>query len=114
MLYQDQNDVFLCGLIGEDFQFGRTQDAKEYATFSLCVNAYEKEDADSTERTRTQQYIRVFCYDKRQVEYLKRMDVHRGQRASVKARLSSFKNEYKGITYMSLNVICRRIWIIKT
>lgn len=110
----DKNIVILEGVIGDDAKFGKTQDGKEYYTFSLCVNAYAKEFADSTERSHSQTFVRIFIYDKRQLEYIRKVNAKRGQRASVFGRLSSFKNEYKGITFMSNNVICRDIIIAKT
>ena len=110
----DKNIVVLEGIIGDDFKYGKTQEGKEYATFSLSVNAYIKEISDSTERTHSQTYVRIFVYDKKQLEYLRRVKANRGQRASVFGRLSSFKNEYRGITFMTNNVICRDITIIKT
>lgn len=110
----DKNIVMLEGIIGDDFKYGRTQEGRDFATFSLCVNAYIKEMADSTERTHSQTYVRIFIYDKRQIEYLQNVKAHRGQRASVFGRLSSCKCEYKGITYISNNVIARDITIIKT
>lgn len=73
-----------------------------------------KEIADDTERTHSQAYIRIFVYDKKQLAYLRNINVHRGQRASIFGRLSSFKNEYKGNAYITLNVICRDITIIQT
>lgn len=111
---KDKNIVQLEGLICDDFKHGRTQDGKEYITFSLGINCFYKEMADTTERSHSQTYVRIFVYDKQQVEYLKRVKAHRGQRASVFGRLNSCKNEYKGITYMANNVICRDIAIINT
>ena len=36
----DKNIVFLEGLIGDDFKYGRTSDGKEYATLMhIVVNA---------------------------------------------------------------------------
>lgn len=110
----DKNIVIVEGVIGDDAKFGKTQEGKEFYTFSLCVDAYAKEFADATERNHSQTFIRIFVYDKRQIDYLHKVNVKRGQRASVFGRLSSFKNEYKGITFMSNNVICRDIVIIKT
>ena len=110
----DKNIVLLEGIIGDDFKFGKTQDAKEYATFSLSINAFSKEMSDSTERTHSQTYIRIFAYDKKQVEYLRKVNAHRGQRATIFGRLVSFKNEYKGNTFMTNNVVCRDIEIVKT
>ena len=101
----DKNIVLLEGLIGDDFKFGRTSDAKEMATFSLAINSYLKELADDTERTRAQTYVRIFVYDKKLLDYLRRIDVHRGMRASILGRLSSHKSEYKGIEYIQLTVI---------
>lgn len=110
----DKNIVILEGIIGDDSKFGKTNEGREYFTFSLCINNFAKEMADSTERTHSQAFIRVFCYDKKQLEYLRKVDVKRGQRASVFGRLSSFKNEYKGIEYITQSVVCRDIEIIKT
>ena len=110
----DKNIVFLEGLIGDDYRYGKTQDGKEYATFSLCCNSFMRDMADSTERTHSQTYVRIFIYDKKQVGYLKKVDAHRGMRVSIFGRLSSFKNDYKGISFMTNSVICRDIGIIKT
>ena len=110
----DKNIVLLEGIIGDDAKFGKTQEGKEYFTFSLCVNSFLKDMSDSTERTHSQVFIRIFVYDKKQIEYLHKVKAHRGQRASIFGRLSSFKNEYRGNTFITLNVICRDINITKT
>lgn len=110
----DKNIVLLEGVIGDDYKYSKTNDGKEYATFSLCINSFLKEIADSTERTHSQTFIRIFVYDKRLVEYLHKVKAHRGQRASVFGRLVSFKNEYKGNVFMTNNVACRDIQIIQT
>jgi len=110
----DKNIVMLEGVIGDDYKYGKTQDGKEYATFSLCINSYMKEFADATERTHSQTYIRIFVFDKKQVAYLQKVKARRGQRASVFGRLTSVKNEYKGNTFITNNVTCRDITIIKT
>ena len=88
----DKNIVLLEGIIGDDAKFGKTQEGKEYFTFSLCVNSFLKDMSDSTERTHSQVFIRIFVYDKKQIEYLHKVKAHRGQRASIFGRLSSFKN----------------------
>jgi len=110
----DKNIVVLEGIIGDDFKYGKTQEGKEFSTFSLCVNMFSKEFADSTERTHSQTYIRIFVYDKRQVEYLRKVEAHRGQRISIFGRIASCKSEYKGVEFMSNNVICRDLTIVKT
>ena len=110
----DKNIVFLAGVLGDDFKYGRTEDGKEYATFSLCVNSFIKEISDQTERTHSQNYIRTTVFDKKQVEYLRKVNAHRGQRATIFGRRSSFKTEYKGIEYIQLSIIVRDIGIIQT
>lgn len=110
----DKNIVFLEGVLGDDFKYGRTVDGKEYATFSLCVNSFIKEISDQTERTHSQNYIRTTVFDKKQVEYLRKVNAHRGQRATIFGRISSFKTEYKGIEYIQLSIIVRDIGIIQT
>ena len=110
----DKNIVFLEGLLGDDFKFGRTDEGKEYATFSLCVNSFIKEISDKTERSHSQNFIRTTVFDKKQLEYLKRVDAHRGLRVSVFGRISSFKTEYKGIEFIQLSIIVRDISIIQT
>jgi len=111
---KDKNIVMLEGVVGTDAKFGKTQDGKEYFTFSLCINSYDKEMADSTERTHSQTYVRIFLYDRKQLDYVKRVNIHGNSRVYVYGRLSSFKNEYRGNTFMTLNVICRDIGLIKT
>lgn len=110
----DKNIVFLEGVLGDDFKYGQTEDGKEYATFSLCVNSFIKEISDQTERTHSQNYIRTTVFDKKQVEYLRKVNAHRGQRATIFGRISSFKTEYKGIEYIQLSIIVRDIGIIQT
>lgn len=111
---KDKNIVMLEGIVGTDAKFGKTQDGKEYFTFSLCINSYDKELADSTERTHSQTYCRIFIYDKKQLEYAKRVNIHGNSRVYVYGRLSSFKTERKGIEFMAMNVICRDIGLIRT
>lgn len=109
----DKNIVILEGVIGTDAKYGKAKNGKEYFTCSLSINAFMKEYADDTERTNSQTYIRLFVYDKRQVAYLRKVNAHQGQRATVFGRLSSCKNEYRGNTFMTMNVITRDIRIIK-
>lgn len=110
----DKNLVFLEGTIGEDYNKGKSDEGKPFVTFSLCIDGYYKEIADSTERNHYKTYIRVFLYDKKQLDYLDRVGAHAGVRASVFGRLSSYRREYKGIGYIQNNVVCRDITIIKT
>jgi len=110
----DKNIVLLEGILGDDYKYGRTTDGKEFATFSLHLNAFRRDMSDNTERTHGQTFIRVFVYDKGQVEYLHRVNAHRGQRASLYGRISSHMNEYKGHSYLVNAVVCRDISIIKT
>lgn len=111
---KDKNIVILSGLVGDDAKWGKTHDGKEYFTFSLCISSYDKELADATERKHSQTFCRIFVYDRRQLEYLHRVEVHRGQRANITGRISSFKTEYKGNSYITNSVVCRDIEIVKT
>ena len=110
----DKNIVWLEGLIGDDCKYGRTEDGKEYFTFSLCVNSFIKEISDKTERTHSQNFIRTTVFDKKLIAYLRRVDAHRGMRVSVFGRVSSFKTEYKGIDFIQLSIVVRDIAIIQT
>lgn len=110
----DKNIVFLEGLIGDDLKFGRAENGKAFATFSLCVNSFIKELSDTTERTHSQQFIRTSVFDKKQLAYLERVGAHRGQRVAVFGRLTSFKTEYKGVEFIQVSVIVRDINIIQT
>lgn len=110
----DKNIVFLEGVIGDDFKYGKSENGKDFATFSLSVNSFVKEISDQTERTHSQNYIRTTVFDKKQLEYLRKVNAHRGQRASIFGRISSFKTEYKGIEFIQLSIIVRDIGIIQT
>lgn len=110
----DKNIVWLEGLIGDDYKYGRTEEGKEYATFSLCVDSFIKEISDKTERTHSQNFIRTTVFDKRQLEYLRRIGARRGMRACVFGRISSYKTEYKGIDIIQLSIVVRDIGILQT
>lgn len=110
----DKNIVFLEGVIGDDFKYGKSENGKDFATFSLSVNSFVKEISDQTERTHSQNYIRTTVFDKKQLEYLRKVNAHRGQRASIFGRISSFKTEYKGVEFIQLSIIVRDIGIIQT
>lgn len=110
----DKNIVWLEGVIGDDYKYGRTSDGKEYATFSLAVNSFIKEISDETERTHSQNYIRTTVFDKKKIAYLRKVDARRGMRVTVFGRISSFKTEYKGIEFIQLSIIVRDISIIQT
>ena len=110
----DKNIVILDGRIGDDYKIGKTQEGKRFVTFSLCINTVLKGMADTTERTHSQYFIRIFVYDKHQMEYLQKVNAHRGDRASIFGRLSSCKNEIAGKVFITNSVICRDIHIVKT
>lgn len=110
----DKNIVILEGVVGDDLKWSKTQDGKEFATFSLCIDSYIKEFADLTERSHSQTFVRINVFDKRYVEYLRKIKIHTGTRASVFGRLTSSRTEYKGISLMQTHVVCRSIEIIKT
>jgi len=102
------------GRIGEDFKYGKSQNGKNFATFSLCINASNHEYKDEDEMNKPTTFVRVFVFDKRQIEYLHKVKARSGYRASVFGRLNSSHTEHKGISIMSNNVIVRDIHIVKT
>ena len=110
----DKNLNFYEGVIGDDYSMKRAKTGKEFITFSLCVNAFFKDMADDTERTTSQQYIRIFVYDKKCIAYLKKVKARRGNRAFVFGRVQSVKNEYRGIEFITLSIMARDVAIIKT
>lgn len=113
----DKNVVILEGVAGDDVKFDRATNGKEYCTFSLCMNAFNKELGDEDEMTRSTTFIRVMVFNNRKaklVDYLRRVGFHRGQRVNIFGMLASHKSEYKGITYIQNNVIVRDITIVQT
>lgn len=110
----DKNFVHLEGSIGDDIKFGNADNGNPYCTFTLIVDSYFKETRDTTERDYSRTFIRVFVYGKSQLEYLKRVGVKQGNRASIFARLSSHRTEFGSKSIIQLNVVVRDITIIKT
>lgn len=110
---KDKNIVLLEGVVGNDVKRGTAQNGKKYITFSLCINTYFKPLHDSTESEHTMTYIRVFVYDQKQVEYLNRVDIRHGNRASIFGRLNSVKTDIKGKEIIQINVVVRDISISK-
>lgn len=112
---RDKNSVYLEGIIGDDFKYAKSESGYEYATFSLCINNFLTKMVDDKDlRTAAQTFVRIFVRKRNLVQYLHDVNAHRGQRASVFGMLSSFKNEYRGIEYVALNVLCLDIGILKT
>lgn len=110
---KDKNIVLLEGVVGNDVKRGVASNGKKYITFSLCINTYFKPLHDSTESEHPISYIRVFIYDQKQVEYLNRVKIKQGNRASIFGRLNSTRNEIKGKEIIQINVIVRDISITK-
>ncbi len=115
---QDVNEVRLSGTAGDDVKFGRAITGKEYCTFSLCVVPYNKKHGDNEdEMSRSVNYIRIIVFNNRHtrnVDYLRSMNFHRGQRVSVFGWLSSRKTEIKGNNIIQLSVVVRKIEIEQT
>jgi len=110
----DKNFVFLEGSIGDDIKWGTADNGNKYCTFTLIIDAFFKETKDPTERDHSKTFVRVFVYGRQQLEYLQRVDVKQGNRASIFARLSSHKTEIASKNIIQLNVVVRDITIIKT
>lgn len=113
---KDVNEVTLCGIVGDDLKFGRAVNGREYCTFSLSVVPYNKKYGDNeNESTRSVNYIRIVCFNHRtskQVDYLRSVNFHRGQRVKLFGWLSSRKTEIKGIDIVQLSVVVRKIEVI--
>lgn len=113
---KDINEVTLCGIVGDDLKFGRAVNGREYCTFSLSVVPYNKKHGDNeNESTRSVNYIRIVCFNHRtskQVDYLRSVNFHRGQRVKLFGWLSSRKTEIKGIDIVQLSVVVRKIEVI--
>ena len=111
----DKNIVLLEGRIGNDFKYGKTTDGKKFATFSLVITPNTREEIhDDTERHGSETYIRVMCFDKRQVDYLVHVKANCGHRVAIYARLASHKTEYRGIEFIQNNVVVRDISVLTT
>lgn len=109
----DTNHVFLEGLVGDDFKYKRQREGREFATFTLSVNSYDRDSHDDTER-RSYVRIRIMVFDKKGVEYLRRVRCHGGCRVTILGRMNSHKVETRGITYTQNDVVVRKISVVKT
>lgn len=110
---KDKNFVFLEGRISNDYRYMKTRDGREFATFTLMVNSYDKQTKDKTE-TKVYVFIRIMVFDKYQVEYLKRVKPHNGNRVSILGRVNSHLNEYKGVEFFQNDIVVRDIHIVQT
>ena len=113
----DKNFVVLEGIAGDDVKFGRAVNGKEYCTFSLAINSFNRELGDEDEYTRATNYIRILAFNNKKsrlVDYLKRVGFHRGQRVNIFGMLASHKSEYKGIDIIQNNVVVRDITVVLT
>lgn len=110
----DKNVVFLEGSVGEDLNYGKTQDGKEFGTFSLLVNGYSREYHDSSERNHSFVMIRVMVFERSLVERMRELKVRSGTRVSIFARLNSHRSEYRGVSYIQNDVVVRDLAVIKS
>lgn len=110
----DKNFVMLEGHIGNDLSYGKTQDGKEFATFSLCIDGYSKDYHDTSERKHGFVMVRIMVFEKRLVDRMHELKVRTGTRLSVFARLNSHRTEYKGISYIQNDVVVRDMSVIRT
>lgn len=110
---RDKNFVILEGVVGEGVKKGKTVEGRKYITFVLCIDTYFKPLHDSTESEHHMTYIRLFCFDKNQVQYLERCKIRRGQRVSVFGRLQSSAHDIKGQHVIDVSVVVRDISVFK-
>lgn len=114
---KDINEVTLCGIVGDDMKYGRAVNGREYCTFSLSVVPYNKKHGDNdNESTRAINYIRIVCFNHKttkQVDYLRSINFHRGQRVKLFGWLSSRKTEIKGVNIIQLSVVVRKIEVVQ-
>lgn len=104
---KDINQVFLQGRIGEDYKYLKTQDGKEYATFTLLVEGYYRSTPSMT-------MIRIMVFDAPLVNYLKSIKAHQGNRCCIVGMVTSYSKEIKGQNIIQNNIYVRDITIMKT
>lgn len=107
-----RNDVYLTGIIGQGFEYKKTQEGAEFATFLLEMNNGYMRKEDSTVHDKLM-YLRVMVFDSRLVEYLKNNGAKNNDAVSIFARLNSKKYEKKGIVLYQINIIANDIILIR-
>lgn len=110
----DKNFVILEGQVGDDLSYGKTQDGKDYSTFSLIINGYSKDYHDSSERQHGFTMIRIMVFESRLVDRMRDLKVRTGTRVGVFARLNSHRTEYRGISYIQNDVVVRDLTVVRT
>lgn len=111
---KDTNIVILAGRVGENVKFGTATNGNKYCTFILEIDAYSRDMHDSTERDYSKTLVRIFVYDKVQLNYLERVGIKQGNFVQILARLNSHKTEVGSKNIIQNSVIVRDISIIKT
>lgn len=111
---KDTNIVILSGRVGEKVKFGTAENGNRYCTFIIEIDAYNRDFHDTQDRTYSKTLIRVFVYDKYQLDYIERVGLKQGNKVYVQARLTSHKTEVGGKSIIQNNVVSRDISIIKT
>lgn len=109
----DRNVVLLQGKIGNDYKYLKTKRGSEFATFTLCLEAFDKEERDKTENRNTV-YIRIMVFDDLLVQYLHKVGARSGNKASIYGRVNSHRVTSKNVTFVQNDIIVRDIHIVKT
>ena len=110
-----QNQVFLKGVVGDDFKVGKATSGKRYISFSLIVNSSPKEVSE--DETNSVEYIRIFIFNnkrKKMVDKLEEMGLRRGMYVSIIGRLQTARTEFKGNKIIQLSVQVLDLSIIQT
>lgn len=95
----NQNEVFLSGRVN-DVAYKTTKTEKQYATVKIITNTYQRRNG-KTESYPT--FISLMVFNEKQVEYLKEIDVKKGDFANVRGKLSNSKSN-KGFVQLSVLV----------
>lgn len=95
----NQNEVFLSGRVN-DVAYKTTKTEKQYATIKIITNTYQHRNG-KTESYPT--FISLMVFNEKQVEYLKEIDVKKGDFANVRGKLSNSKSN-KGFVQLSVLV----------
>ena len=102
----DKNDMLIEGVIADDVTYKTAETGSKYCTFSIHTETREGSKIVPAN-------TRVFVFDQRCIDYLKRMNAHEGQRVSVSAYARTGKQDIHGKAIITTMVTVKDIHLIK-
>lgn len=107
----DRNDCRFVGRVGDRMKKGTTVNGEPYMYFEMEIES--RFNATSTDNN-YHQSIPIMVFKKAVINYLEKLNIHRGMPVVVFGFVSTYTDELKGITLKSNGINASEVYVIRT